>query len=96
VLHALHSLIWFLFLQVRETVRDVAFLHNEQMYAVAQKSKFLNLLELCGMLLLLRVSEIRPWLNLLMNQSIKLFKILHFLKEISGVILSHANNICDQ
>jgi len=61
-----------------------------------KKSKFLTLLELCSVSLLLRVSEIRPWLNLLMNQAIKLFKILHFLKEISGVILSHANNICDQ
>ena len=56
-----------------------------------KKSKFLTLLELCSVSLLLRVSEIRPWLNLLMNQAIKLFKILHFPES-----LSHANNICEQ
>jgi hypothetical protein len=27
---------------VRETVRDVAFLHNEQLFAVAQKKYFLD------------------------------------------------------
>jgi hypothetical protein len=62
-----------------------------------KKSKFLTFLELCSMLLLLRVSEIRPyiWLNLLMNQAIKLFKMLHFPKEIPWR-LSHANSICEQ